>query len=210
MSLSLDDALADTPVVAIIRGVTPDEVVAVGEALLAAGVRVIEVPLNSPDPLESIRRLGAALGDRIVHGAGTVLTTEAVTQVAQAGGRIVVSPDTRPQVIRAVVKAGLTPLPGFGTASEAFAAYDAGARRLKLFPAGTYGPKHVKALRDVLPRDAVIMPVGGVGPEQMADWWAAGARGFGIGGDLYKPGFSAAEVGERARAVVAAVRKLQG
>ncbi len=210
MSLTLDDALAEMPVVAIIRGVTPDEVVAVGEALHAAGVRVVEVPLNSPDPLESIRRLGAALGDRIVHGAGTVLTAEAVRQVAEAGGRIIVSPDTRPEVIRAALKAGATPLPGFATASEAFQAYDAGARRLKLFPAGAYGPALLKALREVLPKDATVMPVGGVGPDTMADWWAAGARGFGIGGDLYKAGFTPVEVGERARAVVAAVRRLKG
>ena len=210
MTLSLDDALAETPIVAIIRGVAPDEVEAIGEALAAEGVRVIEVPLNSPRPLESIRRLGEAMGGRIVHGGGTVLSTEAVAQVAQAGGRVIVSPDTRPDVIRAACAAGLDPLPGFATATEAFQAYDAGARRLKLFPAATYGPRHVKALLDVLPRDATVMPVGGVGPDQMADWWEAGARGFGIGGDLYKPGFTPDEVRQRARAVVAAVRRLQG
>ena len=183
---------------------------AVAEALYAEGIRVVEAPLNSPDPLESIRRLGEAMGERIVHGAGTVLTAEAVRQVAQARGRIIVSPDTRPDVIRAAIEAGLTPLPGFATASEAFQAYEAGARRLKLFPAGAYGPALLKALSEVLPKDASIMPVGGVGPAQMADWWAAGARGFGVGGDLYKAGFTPAQVGERARAVVAAVRALRG
>lgn len=208
MTLTLDDALAETPVVAIIRGVKPLEVLDVAEALYEAGIRVVEVPLNSPEPLDSLRRL-RALSDRMVYGAGTVLTPEAVRQVAQAGGRIVVSPDTRPEVIRTVVEAGLDPLPGFGTASEAFRAYDAGARRLKLFPAGSYGPRHLKALKEVLPGDAVIMPVGGVGPEQMAEWWAAGARGFGVGGDLYRAGFTPAEVGERARSVVAAARKLK-
>ncbi len=205
---SLQDAVAEAPIVAIIRGVKPDEVMAVAEALCTAGVKIIEVPMNSPDPLESIRRLGA-MSDRIVHGAGTVLTPDVVDQVAQAGGRIVVSPNTDAAVIAQTVKRGLTPMPGFGSASEAFVAYGAGARYLKLFPAATYGPSHVKALLDVLPKDVVIQPVGGVKPDQMADWWAAGARGFGMGGDLFKPGFTPDEVHRRALAAVAAVRALR-
>ena len=204
----LDDALAECPVVAILRGVRPDEVVAIGEALHAAGVRVIEVPMNSPEPLRSVRALAAALAGRAVVGAGTVLAPGAVDAVAEAGGRILVSPDTRPEVIARALERGLAPLPGFATASEAFRAYDAGARHLKLFPASTYGAGHVAALKAVLPADARLLAVGGVGPAAMADWWAAGVRGFGLGGDLYKPGFTAEEVGARARAAVAAARAL--
>jgi 2-dehydro-3-deoxyphosphogalactonate aldolase len=207
--MTLDEALAETPIVAIIRGVKPDEVEAVADALYAGGVRVIEVPLNSPDPLASIRKL-AAQADRLVCGAGTVLSAEYVDRVAEAGGRIVVSPNTNTAVIARTVQRGLDALPGFGSASEAFEAYAAGARRLKLFPAGSYGSGHVKALLDVLPKDATIMPVGGVKPEAMAEWWAAGARGFGMGGDLYKPGFMPDDIRARAEAAVQAVRKLKG
>ncbi|MGC1303084.1 MAG: 2-dehydro-3-deoxy-6-phosphogalactonate aldolase [Caulobacteraceae bacterium] len=205
--MTLEDALAEVPIVAIIRGVRPDEVEAVGEALFAAGVRVIEVPMNSPEPLDSIHRL-SAWADRLVCGAGTVLTPEVVDQVAAAGGRIVVAPNTNPAVIRRTVERGLSPMPGFGSASEAFTACDAGARHLKLFPAATYGPGHVRALLEVLPKDAVVMPVGGVTPVGMAEWWAAGARGFGMGGELYKPGFTPDEVHARAVAAVTAVRRL--
>lgn len=206
--MDLHDALAETPLVAIIRGVQPGEAVAVGEALHRAGMRVIEVPLNSPEPLVSIRRLSEALDGRAVVGAGTVLTPGAADEVAAAGGRIIVSPDTQPEVIARAVELGLPALPGFATATEAFRAYAAGARHLKLFPASTYGAGHLKALKAVLPADAVVMPVGGVGPDDMAEWWAAGARGFGLGGDLYKPGFTPDEVGARAERAVAAVRAL--
>ena len=206
--MQLEAALGDVPIIAIIRGVVPDEVGAVAEALISAGVRVIEVPMNSPDPLESIRRL-ARFGDRVVHGAGTVLSAEVVDQVAAAGGRIVVSPNTDVAVIRRSLERGLVPMPGFGTATEAFMAYAAGARYLKLYPASTYGVAHVKAMLDVLPKDVVIQPVGGVKPDQMADWWAAGARGFGMGGDLYKPGFTPDEVHARAVMAVEAVRRLK-
>ena len=206
--MSLHDAFAEAPVVAIIRGVRPDEVEAVAEALIAGGVRVIEVPMNSPEPLDSIGRL-ARFADQIVYGAGTVLTPAAVDQVADAGGRIIVAPNTDPLVIRRSLERGLVPMPGFGTATEAFQAYAAGARYLKLYPASTYGAAHVKAMLDVLPKDVVIQPVGGVKPEQMAEWWAAGARGFGMGGDLYKPGFTLDEVHARAIAAVEAVRRLR-
>lgn len=206
--ISLEDAVSDIPIIAIIRGVKPDEVLGIADALHSAGIRVIEVPMNSPDPLESIKRLGT-LSDRILHGAGTVLTPEVVDQVAAAGGRIIVSPNTDAGVIAHTLARGLISMPGVGSATEAFTAYKAGARYLKLYPASTYGPKHVKALLDVLPKDAVVQPVGGVGPDQMADWWAAGARGFGMGGDLYKPGFTPEQVHERAVAAVAAVRALR-
>jgi len=205
--MTLEEALAQVPIVAIIRGVRPDEVEAVAEALYSGGVRVIEVPMNSPDPLVSIKKL-AAWNDRLVCGAGTVLSPEVVDQVVEAGGQIIVSPNTDAAVIRRTVERGLKSMPGFGSASEAFVACEAGARHLKLFPAGSYGPGHVKALLDVLPKDATVMPVGGVKPDTMADWWAAGARGFGMGGDLYKPGFTPEEVHVRAKAAVAAVNRL--
>jgi 2-dehydro-3-deoxyphosphogalactonate aldolase len=206
--VKLDDALAEVPLVAIIRGVRPDEVIDVAEALYSAGVRVIEVPMNSPEPLKSIERLGA-MADRIVHGAGTVLTPQVVDEVAAAGGRVIVSPNTDAEVIRRTIERGLAPMPGFGSASEAFTAVRAGARYLKLFPASTYGPGHVKALKAVLPPEAVVQPVGGVGPADMQIWWDAGARGFGMGGELYKPGMSPDEVNRRAVTAVEAVRALK-
>jgi 2-dehydro-3-deoxyphosphogalactonate aldolase len=206
--MTLDEALDQTPLVAILRGVKPDEVLAIAEALHGAGVRVVEVPLNSPDPLESISRLRAWEG-RLVYGAGTVLRPGGVDAVAQAGGKLVVAPNTEPAVIRRAAERGLAAMPGFASATEAFCALEAGARHLKLFPASTYGPGHARALKDVLPPEAVLLPVGGVGPGEMAAWWAAGARGFGLGSNLYKPGFTAEQVHDRALAAVAAVRVLQ-
>jgi 2-dehydro-3-deoxyphosphogalactonate aldolase len=206
--MRLEDALAETPLVAIIRGVRPEEVLDVADALYAGGIRVVEVPLNSPEPLESISRL-KAFARKLVHGAGTVLRPGAVDAVAQAGGKIVVSPNADPAVIRRAVERGVAPMPGFASATEAFCALEAGARYLKLFPASTYGPAHLKALKAVLPSDAVVQPVGGVRPEDMAEWWAAGARGFGLGSELYRPGYTAEQVHERAVAAVAAVRVLQ-
>jgi 2-dehydro-3-deoxyphosphogalactonate aldolase len=207
--MTLEDALAETPIVAILRGVKPDEVVAIAEALHGAGVRVVETPLNSPDPLDSIARLAAFKG-RLVFGAGTVLSPDRVDAVADAGGEIIVSPNTDPAVIRRALERGLVPLPGFATASEGFAAYAAGARHLKLFPASTYGAGHVKALKAVLPRDARVHAVGGVGPAAMAEWREAGVDGFGLGSELYKPGWTPEQVSERARAAVAAARALSG
>lgn len=205
--MTLEDALAETPVIAILRGVRPHEVEAAAEALHAAGVRVVEVPLNSPEPLDSIRRLSAFEG-RLVWGAGTVLSPDRVDAVAEAGGRIVVSPNTDPTVIRRTLERGMVPLPGFATASEAFAAHAAGARHLKLFPASTYGPAHVKALKAVLPRDARVHAVGGVGPAVMREWREAGIDGFGLGSELYKPGWTPEQVHERALAAVQAAQAL--
>ena len=207
--MTLDDALAQCPVVAILRGVRPDEVLDHAEALFAAGVRGIEVPLNSPDPIESIRRLARAWGERMAVGAGTVLTAERVEAVADAGGRIIVAPNTSIDVIQRAVKLGLDPAPGFATATEAFTALDAGARHLKLFPAVTYGPGHLKQLKAVLPAAAMVWAVGGVGPDSMADWWAAGARAFGLGGEIYRAGQSVAETTEKAARVAAAARALR-
>lgn len=199
--------LAACPLVAIIRGVRPDEVEAVGNALFEAGVRIIEVPLNSPEPLQSISRLARRLGDRALIGAGTVLHVEHVAQVAEAGGRIVVSPGTDREVIEATVAAGLVSAPGYYTPSEAFAALKAGAHALKLFPAEAAGPAVVKAQRAVLPSDIPLLVVGGVTPDKMAAYFAAGATGFGLGGALYKPGQSPEQTAEQARAFVAAARQ---
>ena len=207
--MTLEDALAECPVVAIIRGVRPDEVLDHAQALHAAGVRAVEVPLNSPDPIESIRRLAEAWGDRMIVGGGTVLTPDRVEAVAEAGGRIIVAPNTEPAVIGRAVDLGLDPAPGFATATEAFTAFRAGARHLKLFPAVTYGPAHLKQLKAVLPSEAVVWAVGGVGPDSLADWWAAGARGFGLGGEIYRAGQSVADTAAKAAAVMAAARALR-
>lgn len=206
--MKLEEALAECPVVAIVRGIRSEEALAHAEALYAAGVRGVEVPLNSPEPLESIRALAKAYGDRMAVGAGTVLSAKQVEAVCEAGGRIIVAPNTAPEVIRRAVALGLDPAPGFATPSEAFTAIEAGARHLKLFPAQTYGSGHVKQLKAVLPAEAVVWAVGGVGPDAMAEWWTAGARAFGIGGELYRPGQSAEETAEKAARVVAAARAL--
>lgn len=201
--------LAECPLVAIIRGVTPDEVVAIGEALYEAGFRIIEVPLNSPDPLISIERLATRLGQDAVIGAGTVLLTAQVRDVADAGGRLIVSPSTDQAVIRSAVEAGLVACPGFFTPTEAFSALAAGAQALKLFPAEGANPAVVKAQRAVLPRSTPLLVVGGVTPESMEPWLTAGADGFGLGSALYQPGLSATEVGARARAFIESFRLIK-
>lgn len=195
------------PLIAIIRGVTPAEVEQIGEAIVAAGITIIEAPLNSPDPFASIKRLAAALGDRALVGAGTVLSVAQVEQVRAAGGGLVVSPNSNPDVIRATVAAGLISCPGYFTPSEAFIAIDAGASALKLFPAEGASPAVLKAQRAVFPPDLPVLAVGGVTPETMAGWRDAGAAGFGLGSGLYVAGRSAAETGERARQYVAALRE---
>lgn len=206
--MSFDKVLAETPIVAIVRGVRPEESVEIARVLHDAGVRIVEVPMNSPEPLESLKRITAEFGDAMIVGVGTVLSPQVVDQAAEAGARIIVAPNTRTPVIERTVALGLTPLPGFATASEAFQAYDAGARFLKLFPAATYGPNHLKALKAVLPKDATVLAVGGAGPANMADWWKAGARGFGLGSEIYIAGQTAEVTLEKAHAAVAAVRAL--
>ena len=196
---------AACPLVAILRGLTPDEAEGAGAALIAAGVRIIEVPLNSPSPLDSIARLAARFGDEALIGAGTVLTPADVARVADAGGGLIVSPNTDPRVIRAAKSAGLASAPGCFTPTEAFAALEAGADALKLFPAEAAPPAVVKALRAVLPRDVPLIAVGGITPGAMADYRAAGADGFGLGSALYSPGMAAADVATRARGFVAAL-----
>lgn len=198
-------SLAECPLIAILRGVKPGEVEAIGEALVAAGIRIVEVPLNSPDPLDSIRRLKARLGERAIVGAGTVLEPGQVRQIADAGGEIIVSPSTDPDVIHATVEAGLISAPGYFTPSEAFVAIRAGADAIKLFPAEGASPTVVKAQRAVIPRTVPLLIVGGVAPGTMRPYLEAGADGFGLGSGVYKPGQDAATIGAQAAAYVAAL-----
>lgn len=193
------------PLVAIIRGVTPAEAEAVGEALYEGGIRIIEVPLNSPEPLKSIERLARRLGERALVGAGTVLDRGQVADVQSAGGQLIVSPNTNVEVIGATAAGGMVSSPGFFTPSEAFTAIAAGAHSLKLFPAEAATPAVVKAMRAVLPRDIPLLVVGSVTPATIPAWRAAGADGFGLGSGVFKPGDSAAQVLENARAYVAAL-----
>ena len=201
--------LNSLPLVAILRGITPEETEPVGEALASAGFRVLEVPLKSPRPMESIRRLVDSLGPDYLVGAGTVMTPRAVDEVAAAGGRLIVMPHADSVVIRAAKAAGMICVPGVATPTEAFAAIAAGADGLKLFPAEQASPAVLKAWRAVLPATLPVLPVGGISPENMAPWIAAGARGFGIGSAIYAAGIDAAEVGRRARAFAQAWAALQ-
>lgn len=202
--IDFESAFSRLPLIAILRGVRPDEVEAIGEALVEAGFTLIEVPLNSPDPLASVERLARRLDGQAVIGAGTVLRVADVGAVAAAGGTMVISPNADPAVIGATAAAGLISLPGIATPTEAFAALAAGASALKLFPAEAATPAVLKAMGAVLPRGTRVLPVGGIAPDTMGPWRSAGAAGFGLGSALYKPGMTAAEVGERARAFVSA------
>jgi 2-dehydro-3-deoxyphosphogalactonate aldolase len=204
----LNAALQHLPLVAILRGVKPDEVEEIAEALYAEGFRVIEVPLNSPDALDSIARLARRMPADAVLGAGTVLSVQAVADVQAAGGTVIVMPHADVAVIRAAKAAGLYCVPGAATPTEAFAAVAAGADAVKLFPAELVTPSVVKAMRAVLPRTLRLLPVGGITPDTMAPYKAAGAAGFGLGSALYAPGMAAAEVATRARAFVHAWQAL--
>lgn len=190
--------------VAILRGVRPEEVEEIGAALFEAGITTLEVPLNSPRPFESIARLARRFGDEALVGAGTVLSPEEVEQVAGAGGRLVVSPNCNPAVIARTLELGMASFPGVFTASECFSALVAGARSLKLFPAAQAGPAGLKALKSVLPEDCEVYAVGGADAGNFAEWIGAGAAGFGLGTALYTPGASPREVSEKAAAAVAA------
>jgi len=197
--------LLDLPLIAILRGLTPEEAPSVGTALVEAGFRLLEVPLNSPRPLDSIARLAQAHPHALV-GAGTVLTMSQVRDVQAAGGQIVVSPNVDADVVREAVRLGLVCLPGIATPTEAFAALAAGAHGLKLFPAEASSPAVLKAMLAVLPSGTPVLPVGGITPRNMAPWRAAGARGFGIGSALYKPGSTVAAVRQAAAEFIAAWR----
>lgn len=197
-------------IVAIIRGVEPSHVVDVGRVLLDAGIHIIEVPLNSPDPITSIALLADACGDRALIGAGTVLHVSDVDNVYAAGGKLVVSPNTNVDVIKRTKEKGMVSMPGFATASEAFAAIDAGADALKLFPAGEQGHATIKALKSVLPAEMRVFAVGGVGPDNMQTYAQCGADGFGLGTSLYTPGMSLDKIATNAHAAVAACSKAFG
>jgi 2-dehydro-3-deoxyphosphogalactonate aldolase len=206
--MSFEDAFAQTPIIAVLRGIAPSELAPVAEALCRAGITIAEIPLNSPEPLVSIAKLAEGFAGRLVLGAGTVRTLDEVDAVAAAGGQIIVSPHTATEVVGQTIRRDMIPIPGFSSPTEAFAAIDAGARYLKLFPAATYGPGHANALAAVLPREIQVIAVGGIGPEDMAAWWSAGVSGFGLGADIYRPGRGAEEVFGRARAAVKAFRDL--
>lgn len=201
----LESCLRDVPIIAILRGVPPDHVVEIGNTLVAAGIRVIEVPLNSPNALSSIKLLSSALGSKCVTGAGTFLDGRDIQRVKEAGGQILVSPNTDSRLIKATLKAGLVPLPGFSTATEAITACQAGATYLKLFPASSYGVDHVGAIRAVLPLDIRIIPVGGVGTENARSWLRAGVDGLGVGTDIYRPNDTVDQVRRNAEKLLNAI-----
>jgi 2-dehydro-3-deoxyphosphogalactonate aldolase len=202
----MSDLLAELPLVAILRGVTPERIAGVAAALFESGIRAIEVPLNSPEPFKSIEILARAYGERCLTGAGTVLEPADVDRVVAAGGKLLVTPNTNPAVIARGVEKKMVVMPGFYTPSEAFAAIAAGARTLKLFPAAAAGTAHLKALLAVLPKDVPVYAVGGVGAGNMKEWRWAGAAGFGLGSDLFKPEFTDEEIAARARQCVAAFK----
>jgi len=206
--MTIDDLLAKDapPLVAILRGLTPAEAPSIAAALVEAGVRLIEVPLNSPDPFASIAAIQDRFGDIAMIGAGTVLSQPAVDQLADTGARLMVTPNTDSKIISHAISLGLEPMPGFFTPSEAFAALAAGARRLKLFPAAAVGPAYIKAIGEVLPAGTGLWAVGGVDAGNVGAWLAAGAEGVALGGALYRPGASSDDVRAAARAAITALR----
>jgi 2-dehydro-3-deoxyphosphogalactonate aldolase len=204
--LDLRAWLARSPLVAILRSVQPAEAESICSALERAGISIVEVPLNSPRPLESISNLSRSFGDRMLIGAGTLTTPSQVEEVAAAGGRLIVTPHADTAIVRAAKRAGLFACPGFFNPTEAFALLDAGADAIKLFPAEVLGPPMLKALRAVLPTSAMVIPVGGVDVDQVASWMAAGALGLGVGSSIYRVGDDAAAVEAKGRALVAAVQ----
>lgn len=202
--MALNEYLARCDLIAILRGVRPDEAVAIADALEAEGIAIVEVPLNSPDPIESIRRLAAHAGERMLVGAGTVMTEADVAAVAHAGGRLVVMPHATAPVVRAARQRGMVAVPGFFTPTEAFAMLEAGASALKLFPAEAASPAVLRGIRAVLPAGTMVLPVGGVDAATIPAWRVAGAAGFGIGSAIYRPGDGPEEVARKARALRAA------
>ena len=204
----LTEYLSPLPLFAVLRGITPAEIPAIGESLSAEGFRILEVPLNSPQPYESIARLARDFGSRCLVGAGTVLDPAQVSEVKAAGGHLIVMPHADLAVIRAAKAAGMLCVPGVATPTEAFAALNAGADALKMFPAESMPPSVLKAWRAVLPKGTMVFPVGGIKPESMAAYWTAGATGFGTGSNLYAPGANPAAVRKVAAAYAAAFRAL--
>ena len=204
----IEQALAECGLVAILRGVTPDTILDIGTALYEAGFRIIEIPMNSPEPLRSIEKLAKHLPAEAIIGAGTVLTPEQVEQVKAAGGQVIVMPHSDAKVLRAAKAAGLYLSPGVATPTEAFAALAEGADVLKLFPAEQMGPSVIKAWLAVLPAGTLLLPVGGITPDNMQVFTDAGAKGFGLGSGLFKPGMTVDQVASRAQAYVAAWKAL--
>ncbi len=207
--MNLHDALNECNLIAILRGIKPEEVEAVGETLIEAGWRILEVPLNSPDPLKSIEKLQKQFGDKALIGAGTVLAPAQVADVAATGSKVIISPNANLSVIEASVAKGMVSLPGVATPTEAFAAIGAGATGVKAFPAEAIPPHVIKAWKAVLPKDIPVLAVGGVTPDNMKAFVDAGAAGFGIGGSLYKPGDSAETVGAKAKQFIEAMRAIR-
>lgn len=199
-----DTCFSELPLIAILRGVKPTEVISIAEALIESGFRLIEVPLNSPEPFASIAALTERFGDQAVIGAGTVTRVEQVQSLKDAGGKLIVMPHSDPDVIRAGVAAGMTVVPGFMTPTEAFSALAAGAHALKLFPADLIGTAGLKAMRSILPADVLVAPTGGVSPDNLDDYYQAGAQGFGLGSALYRPGMQADDIKTKAEAFVQA------
>ena len=202
---SLDHYTDRLPLVAILRGITPPEILPIGQALVDAGFAILEVPLNSPEAFTSIAELADRFGSEVLIGAGTMRTFADLDELVAAGGRLMVTPHGDPDLILAAKRLGLLALPGIATPTEAFAALDAGADGLKLFPAELITPAAVKAMRAILPKATKLFPVGGIEPQTMAAYRAAGADGFGLGSALYKPGMNAAAVADRAQAFVRAL-----
>ncbi len=203
-----NDAMADNPLIAILRGLAPEAAVDVAGVLVEAGFRIIEVPLNSPKPLVSISKIADRFGDRIVVGAGTVLSTDKVEAVVDAGGKLIVAPNMKPDVGERTIKLGGKWCPGVFSPTEAFDALEHGASVLKFFPAEMAPPKAISAMRTVLPRDAIVAAVGGITPETMAAYYKAGSDSFGLGSALYKPDYSVEEIARRAKSFVEAYREL--
>lgn len=208
MANPLAHYLEPLPLIAVLRGITPEEIPAVGAALVAQGFALLEVPLNSPRPYDSIGVLAERFGDRCLVGAGTVTSVDEVTLVNAAGGRLIVMPHADTEVIREAKRQGMICVPGVATPTEAFAALKAGADGLKMFPSDQLPASALKAWRAVLPRETLVFPVGGIRPDNMGPYWAAGANGFGTGSNLYAPGASAANVETAAAAYAAAFRAL--
>ncbi|MGE5168991.1 MAG: 2-dehydro-3-deoxy-6-phosphogalactonate aldolase [Rudaea sp.] len=206
--MKLADYLAPLPLIAVLRGITPEEIPAIGDALCAEGFRILEVPLNSPRPFDSIGELQKRFGDRCLVGAGTVIDAADVSRVRDIGGHLIVMPHADARVIREAKERAMLCVPGVATPTEAFAALAARADALKLFPAEGMVPATLRAWRAVLPRDALVLAVGGIRPDNMAPWWNAGATGFGTGSNLYKPGMEPAQVRAAAAAYAAAFRAL--
>jgi 2-dehydro-3-deoxyphosphogalactonate aldolase len=207
--LDVKQWLQRCPLVAILRGVQPAEAESICSALEGAGIFIVEVPLNSPQPLESIALLARKFGDRMLIGAGTLTAPSQVTEVADAGGRLIVTPHANTAIVRAAKQVGLFAAPGFFNPTEAFALLEAGADALKLFPAEVLGPPMLKAMLAVLPKSTMVVPVGGVDPSTVGSWMTAGASGLGLGSSLYKPGDDAETVERKAKALQAALRTWQ-